>query len=104
MAPYTTHARLPNLLSSVQGSMRLTIEIRLVLETLAPLAGDRKCFRMINGVLVERTVKDVTPQLRTNTDGLKQVLDDLLKQYQSKQEELEKWKVRIVDKIHAICY
>ena len=50
---------------------------------------------MINGVLVERTVKDVVPQLKTNTDGLKKVLDDLLKQYQSKQEELEKWKVRL---------
>lgn len=48
---------------------------------------------MINGVLVERTVKDVVPQLQTNSDGLKKVLDDLLKQYTSKQEELEKWKV-----------
>ena len=48
---------------------------------------------MINGVLVERTVKDVLPQLTTNADGLKKVLDDLLKQYSSKQEELEKWKV-----------
>ena len=50
---------------------------------------------MINGVLVERTVKDVMPQLKTNADGLKKVLDDLLKQYTSKQEELEKWKVRV---------
>jgi len=48
---------------------------------------------MINGVLVERTVKDVLPQLKTNADGLKKVLDDLLKQYTGKQEELEKWKV-----------
>lgn len=67
---------------------------RLVLETLDPLPGDRKCFRMINGVLVERTVQDVLPQLKTNADGLKKVLDDLLKQYTTKQEELEKWKVR----------
>ena len=51
---------------------------------------------MINGVLVERTVKDVMPQLKTNADGLKKVLDDLLKQYTSKQEELEKWKVRVL--------
>lgn len=68
---------------------------RLVLETLDPLPGDRKCFRMINGVLVERTVQDVLPQLKTNADGLKKVLDDLLKQYTTKQEELEKWKVCI---------
>ncbi|PNS18058.1 hypothetical protein CAC42_4017 [Sphaceloma murrayae] len=68
-------------------------EHKLVLETLQPLPESRKCFRMINGVLVERTVKDVMPQLQTNSDGLKKVLDDLLKQYTSKQEELEKWKI-----------
>jgi prefoldin subunit 2 len=66
---------------------------RLVLDTLEPLSGDRKCFRMINGVLVERTVKDVVPALRTNADGLKKVLDDLVKQYKTKQDDLEKWKV-----------
>ncbi|KAF2085617.1 Prefoldin beta-like protein [Saccharata proteae CBS 121410] len=69
-----------------------TEEHKLVLETLEPLPADRKCFRMINGVLVERTVADVAPALKTNSDGLKKVLEDLLKQYKSKQEEMEKWK------------
>ncbi|KAI1344993.1 Prefoldin subunit-domain-containing protein [Xylariaceae sp. FL0016] len=68
-------------------------EHKLVLETLRPLPEGRKCFRMINGVLVERTVKDVIPALNTNAEGLKKVLDDLVKQYKTKQEELEKWKV-----------
>lgn len=67
---------------------------RLVLETLEPLSEDRKCFRLINGVLVERTVKDVAPALKTNQDGLKKVLDDLVKQYKTKQDDLDKWKVR----------
>jgi prefoldin subunit 2 len=49
---------------------------------------------MINGVLVERTVKDVVPALKTNSDGLKKLLDDLLKQYKDKQDDMEKWKVR----------
>ncbi|KAI9770255.1 MAG: Prefoldin subunit 2 [Geoglossum simile] len=71
-----------------------TEEHKLVLETLEPLQKDRKCFRMINGVLVERTVADVVPALKTNSEGLKKVLDDLLKQYKIKQEEMEKWKVR----------
>ncbi|KAH8768468.1 Prefoldin beta-like protein [Hyaloscypha sp. PMI_1271] len=67
-------------------------EHKLVLETLEPLPADRKCFRMINGVLVERTVKDVVPALKTNSEGLRKVLEDLVKQYNSKQVEMEKWK------------
>jgi len=67
-------------------------EHKLVLETLEPLSADRKCFRMINGVLVERTVKDVVPALKTNSEGLKQVLDELVSQYKTKQDEMEKWK------------
>lgn len=49
---------------------------------------------MINGVLVERTVKDVLPALQTNSDGLRKVLDELVKQYKRQQEDMEKWKVR----------
>ncbi|EHA54831.1 hypothetical protein MCOR27_008777 [Pyricularia oryzae] len=67
-------------------------EHKLVLETLQPLPGDRKCFRLINGVLVERTVKDVVPALKTNAEGLRKVLEDLVKQYKGKEEEFEKWK------------
>lgn len=66
---------------------------RLVIETLDPLPKDRKCFRMVNGVLVERTIEDVLPALKTNSDGLKQVLEELLKQYKLKQNELDSWKV-----------
>ncbi|KAL2059299.1 hypothetical protein ABVK25_000591 [Lepraria finkii] len=69
-----------------------TEEHKLVLETLGPLPHDRKCFRMINGVLVERTVKDVTPALQTNSEGLKKVLEELVKQYKRQQEDMEKWK------------
>lgn len=65
---------------------------RLVLETLDPLPPDRKCFRMINGVLVERTVKEVKPALQTNSEGLRKVLEDLVKQYKRQQDEMEKWK------------
>lgn len=50
---------------------------------------------MVNGVLVERTIKDVLPTLKTNSDGLKQVLEELLKQYKSKQTELDNWKVSL---------
>lgn len=38
-------------------------------------------------------MKDVVPALQTNQDGLKKVLDDLVKQYKNKQDDLDKWKV-----------
>lgn len=63
-----------------------------VLETLEPLSGDRKCFRMINGVLVEMKVKDALPPLKTNTEGLKVVEKDLKDQLLAKQKELDAWK------------
>jgi prefoldin subunit 2 len=51
---------------------------------------------MINGVLTERTVKEVVPILKTNSDGLKKTLEELVKQYKSKQDEMENWKVRLL--------
>ena len=47
---------------------------RLVLETIRQVNGedpDRKCFRMVGGILVERTVKDILPQLQTNQQGVR---------------------------------
>ncbi|KAI5291092.1 hypothetical protein KEM54_006358 [Ascosphaera aggregata] len=67
-------------------------EHKLVISSLEPLSKDRKCFRLMNGVLVQRTVGDVLPSLQTNYDGLKKVLEELLKQYQQKQAEMETWK------------
>lgn len=48
---------------------------------------------MINGVLVERTVGDVLPQLQSNSDNMNKVLIELAKQYKTKQDDMEKWKV-----------
>lgn len=51
---------------------------------------------MINGVLVEKTVKDVTPALQTNSEGLKKVLEELVKQYKRQEDHMEKWKVGLL--------
>jgi len=64
---------------------------RLVLDTLTPLASSRKAFRLINGVLVERTVGDVIPTLKTTSENLKKVLEDLVVQYKSKETEMRTW-------------
>ena len=62
----------------------------LVLSTLQPLvksAPTRPCYRLIGGVLVERTVVDVVPALETNYTGIKEVLESLMKTYKGKEEE-----------------
>jgi len=64
----------------------------LVLNTLEEALAeepDRKCFRLIGGVLVERTVKDVVPALQTNREGIRKVISNLAEQYKSKEEDLE---------------
>lgn len=40
----------------------------IVIEALKGVEPERRCFRMIGGVLVERTVKDVLPALENNKD------------------------------------
>ena len=49
--------------------------LRLVIETLNDVDPDRKCFRMIGGVLVERTVKEVTPALSNNRDKMTKLIE-----------------------------
>ncbi|KAI8851852.1 Prefoldin [Chytridium lagenaria] len=46
-------------------------EHKLVVDTMVPLEADRKCFRLIGGVLVERTVGDVLPTLKQNLDNVR---------------------------------
>merc|ERR1712105_300642 len=63
-------------------------EHKIVIETLDGVAGDRKCFRMVGGVLVERTVKDVMPALASNRDKMGKLIGSLEKQLQEKGEEI----------------
>jgi len=69
-------------------------EHELVLKTLEDCLQsqpDRTCFRLIGGVLVERTVKEVAPQIKTNRDGIRRVLETLVGQYKSKEDEFQKF-------------
>lgn len=54
-----------------------------MIDTLKTVDPDRKCFRLIGGVLCERTVKEVLPQLIENKDFIEKtitlVTDDLTK-------------------------
>ena len=43
-------------------------EHSLVIQALEPLPTDRKCFRMIGNIVVERTIAEVLPAVKKNRD------------------------------------
>lgn len=59
-----------------------------MLKQLGDLEGDRRCFRMVNGVLVERTVNEVVPAVQTNRENLTEVIDRLNASLQTKEQLL----------------
>ncbi|KAJ2355604.1 Cochaperone prefoldin complex subunit [Coemansia erecta] len=62
-------------------------EHHLVIETIGKVPTTRKCFRLVNGVLIERTVAEVLPALKTNEEGIKSTIKQLTEQYKSKDKE-----------------
>ena len=57
-------------------------ENELVLESISKLEDNRKCWRLINGVLMEKTKREVVPEMRTVINNLnavtKQITDTLV--------------------------
>lgn len=45
-------------------------EHKLVIDTLAKVEPERKAFRLVGGILVERTVEEVLPAVSQNYDGV----------------------------------
>eukprot|EP00891_Asterochloris_glomerata_P008936 jgi/Astpho2/8936/Aster-02616 len=60
-----------------------------VLKALQPLDKSRKCYRLIGGVLVERTVGEVTPAVEGNCEQLRMLTEKLNQQLQNTQKELQ---------------
>lgn len=67
------------------------ISYRIVIETLRGVETSRKCFRMVGGVLVERTVADVLPELENNCTQLPKAVQALENQLAKKGEEINKY-------------
>lgn len=64
----------------------------MVIETLKNVNEDRKCFRMVGGVLTERKVKDVLPVLVANKEKLTELMAKLNEQMTKKGEEINEYK------------
>ncbi len=52
-------------------------EYRRVVEIIKPLDPARKCFQLINSVLVERTIAEVAPIVETSRDNIGALIKDL---------------------------
>ncbi|KAJ2030023.1 Cochaperone prefoldin complex subunit [Coemansia sp. RSA 376] len=77
------------------GELELQLdEHNLVIKTMSPMSDDRKCFRLINGVLVERTVKEVLPALKTNQEGIASTIEQLTLQYKAKDKEFSDFRTK----------
>ncbi|CAH0559216.1 unnamed protein product [Brassicogethes aeneus] len=63
-------------------------EHKMVIETLKNVNDDRKCFRLVGGVLTERKVKDVLPVLITNQEKLAEFIEKLNEQISKKGQEI----------------
>ena len=50
-------------------------EHQMVTDTLNPVPSDRKCFKLIGGILVEKTVGEVLPTVVKNQEGVIILID-----------------------------
>ncbi|GAA6100118.1 hypothetical protein Q7C36_004372 [Tachysurus vachellii] len=75
-------------------------EHSLVIDTLKEVDPSRKCYRLVGGVLVERTVKEVLPALENNKEQISKLVMSLNTQMQTKGRELteyrERYNIRLV--------
>lgn len=64
----------------------------MVAETLKKVNEDRKCFRLIGGILTERTVKDVLQQLESTQEKLSELIPKMNEVLVKKGKELNDFK------------
>jgi len=69
-------------------------EHELVIEALKEVDPSRRCYRMVGGVLVERTVSTVLPALTNNLEQLGRVAEALSSQLEAKGKDLQTYRER----------
>ncbi|KAI8924428.1 Prefoldin [Entophlyctis helioformis] len=76
-------------------------EHQLVVDTMSPLDGSRKCFRLVGGVLVERTVKDVLPAVQQNQENITTLIKQLSLSYKKKEDDATEFQKKYNIKVKA---
>ncbi|KAI2810089.1 hypothetical protein RDWZM_002843 [Blomia tropicalis] len=68
-------------LTEIEGDLN---EHRIVLEALKAVDPERKCFRMVGGVLIEKKVKDIIPDLEKNYNLIQKTVETYQAKFQEK--------------------
>ncbi|XP_058800604.1 prefoldin subunit 2 isoform X3 [Phymastichus coffea] len=83
----------------IKKALRIMTVLRVVVDTLKIVDPHRKCYRMVGGILCERTVQEIMPVLLGNKDQLMNVIKSLKEQLSKKGSEIndykKKYKIRI---------
>lgn len=69
-------------------SVFIFIPYRLVLETIKELEDGRKCWRMVNGVLFEKTKVEVVPELVAEIANMENVIKQITDALSQKKGEI----------------
>jgi len=67
-------------------------EHALVVRAITGLDGNRRCYRSIGGVLVERTVKEVLPAVENNLKQITDLITQLSDQLKEKEKECDEFR------------
>ncbi|KAL0275986.1 UNVERIFIED_CONTAM: hypothetical protein PYX00_003674 [Menopon gallinae] len=67
-------------------------EHKVAMDTLKDLDGGRRCFKLVGGILCERTVQEVLPEVQANLDQLTKVIESLNQQLVVKGTEINAYK------------
>src|SRR4051794_29876364 len=69
-------------------------EHKLVEETLSPLDPNRRAYRLVGEVLVERTVEEVLPSVKKNRENIETMVSNLKKKLQELAKESAELKAK----------
>ncbi|KAI8899685.1 Prefoldin [Globomyces pollinis-pini] len=74
-------------------------EHQLVIDTLAPLDANRTCYRLVGGVLVQKSIKEVLPAVTQNQQGISTLMNQLGVNYKKKEDEMTEYQKKYNIKI-----
>ncbi|GAW83047.1 prefoldin subunit 2 [Plasmodium gonderi] len=79
------------LVSKIEELYQDVVEHKLVLEALENVPSDRRCYRMVGEILVERTVGEIKPALVDHKNKVEQIIAECQKKLDEKNSELTKF-------------